>query len=425
MSKDAKIEIEPLPSTSPFSARDLVGALSLATKPKPHRAFDAWLVAQLSGDTQTALANYQGQDSDTEPLQKALLQDLNMILTRDSIYELRRFSGINLRLETKGLMSKLPKGTDLERLNWLLIKDAYETAGRITTLSDFLKDSRELQLKANQRIYYRGESKKSHDLLPSIGRKHSFGGMEIKRFEPNQEKNLLHRFRRNYYAHSGKAISEWEALLLARHYGLPTRLLDWSASALASLFFACENNPHEDGQLWGMVARDQDKHWDIFTLIKDENTSISKNKILGALSGALHRHADHSLKVIGKLPADSQTDEFVKIIYPILNSPRIVAQGGIFTWHSNPYRALNVDYINVVFKDDNLDIKNLYRWIIPWKQKRELLESLDNCGINKKSLFPDLDGLAINLCRTEVLFFGEKSVPAQRKCPKCDAVLPL
>lgn len=37
---------------------------------------------------------------------------------------------------------------------------------------------------------------------------------------------------------------EW--LMLCQHYGIPTRLLDWSADVLVSLYFACGNDSHDD-----------------------------------------------------------------------------------------------------------------------------------------------------------------------------------
>ncbi len=119
-----------------FSVGDLVDLPSLASKLKqPTRTFDAWLAGQLSSATWVALASYQGAGSDPAPLQQVLLQDLNGLLLGASIYEEHRFtnsfyegftnSSIVLRSETRTLMSQLPQGSGLQRLNRLLIEDAY------------------------------------------------------------------------------------------------------------------------------------------------------------------------------------------------------------------------------------------------------------------------------------------------------------
>ena len=39
-------------------------------------------------------------------------------------------------------------------------------------------------------------------------------------------------------------------LELAQHYGVPTRLLDWTENALIALYFACESNKNCDAVVW-------------------------------------------------------------------------------------------------------------------------------------------------------------------------------
>jgi len=211
----------------------------------------------------------------------------------------------------------------------------------------------------------------------------------VEKFSIQQERNLLHRFRRHYFNFSGNAISDWEALLISRHHGLPTRLLDWSGSSLVALFFACQSHDKDNGEIWGMVARDDIAHLDIFEAI---NNSSPKALL----------DSEESLK-------EDETQDMVKIVYPISNSPRIVAQSGVFTWHSKPHKELDKSYKQIKFNAENVDIDRLYRWKIPKVKKPELLKALDNCGVNCKTLFPDLDGLAKNIWRTEVMFKGEQS----------------
>jgi hypothetical protein len=66
------------------------------------------------------------------------------------------------------------------------------------------------------------------------------------------EPALLRSFRK--YAPRGtfSRNSEWEALSVAQHNGLPTRLLDWSVSPLIAAHFATAERQHfnKDGVIW-------------------------------------------------------------------------------------------------------------------------------------------------------------------------------
>ncbi len=112
--------------SSMFLAGDLVNIQDLAATLKhPSRTFDTWLAEQLSAETRAALASYQGPTSDLTLFHDLVMQDLNRMLPKNSIYDSGRFSGITLRSKTETLRLQNPQGSDLQRLNRLLIEDAY------------------------------------------------------------------------------------------------------------------------------------------------------------------------------------------------------------------------------------------------------------------------------------------------------------
>ena len=268
--------------------------------------------------------------------------------------------------------------------------------GNISSVQDLIEGSAELCNRAEARLFYRGHSKSDFLLVPSIGRGISFGNKIDVRFTAEQERLILHRFRRHAYAHVGRLITEWEALLLARHHGLPTRLLDWALSPLVALFFACCDNAGMAGCVWGFSRFKESRH--------TRSTDIDIiEKILDPESSPLE-------PILAPSDETNQPDnkDSVRIIYPVANTPRIVVQGGVFTWHSNPTIPLD-RYAGKCIQRSNWDLAHLYRWDIPEEKKNELLKCLDLCGVNRRTLYPDLDGIAMSLWQAEVLFRGDST----------------
>lgn len=177
----------------------------------------------------------------------------------------------------------------------------------------------------------------------------------------------------------GRRLDEWEALFLARHHGLPTRLLDWTANPLVGLFFASEEKLGKSACLWAISRIKPEKaDWDMLDYKKPRD------------------------KGPFKLPRRKR----IKIIHPMYNFQRIIAQDGIFTFSSDPYKPLD-SFAGEEFKEDNLDMQFLIKWIIPRKDKTKIIEELENLSISRKTVYPDLDGLAEGLWKSEVVWNGK------------------
>lgn len=89
-------------------------------------------------------------------------------------------------------------------------------------------------------VVYRGMADSEYDLLPGLAR--------IKKPEHEMEATLINDFlTRRPDAFSG--LSEFDTLAKMQHYGLPTRLLDFSLNPLVALYFACESKPQKPGRV--------------------------------------------------------------------------------------------------------------------------------------------------------------------------------
>lgn len=146
-----------------------------------------------------------------------------------------------------------------------------------------------------------------------------------------------------------------ELMVLAQHFGLKTRLLDWTSNPLAALWFACSEAASGDVYVYALEA--------------------------------------DSFQVQGVYDKDPFKQSKTRVFQPRLDNPRILAQHGWFTLHRYSKSAEGF-----VALESNTEIRgHLSEFRIPNGQRAQLLRSLDRHGINRRTLFPDLEGLCKHL----------------------------
>jgi hypothetical protein len=187
---------------------------------------------------------------------------------------------------------------------------------------------------------YRGLSDDKYQLVPKIG----WVPLHKRKSRERAEEIMFNRFKERalpYLESIARWYSDWDWLAIAQNYGLPTRLLDWTRNPLVALYFAVERE-------------------------KDCNSAVYVLKGHDVL-----RRKDY--------PNPFKYPGVGKFVPDWINA-RISAQLGVFTIHHEPEKP---------FSSDSID-----KLIIPKRIRGKLKKIVDTYGINRATLFPDLDGLA-------------------------------
>ncbi|MEZ0130501.1 FRG domain-containing protein [Flavobacterium sp. LBUM151] len=235
----------------------------------------------------------------------------------------------------------------------------------ITTLARFIEEIENIY---DSRMWFRGHSKISYKLSPTIYRGNLKAEYEINfhtQFKSRALPYLKNKPQDNY----------WEWLFLMQHHSIPTRLLDWSNSALVALAFAIlfQDKFEEDAAIWCLNPR-----------ILNDCTRVNLDKFDSIPDISTNINAQSSYK----LDAAARPDYPIAITGP-LNSERIVAQKGTFTLFPNT-SSFNLE--------DKQEAHNFLTLLILKKENIESIKKqLFYLGITESSIYPDLNNLAIEI----------------------------
>lgn len=148
--------------------------------------------------------------------------------------------------------------------------------------------------------------------------------------------------------------NDWECATIAQHYGVPTRLIDWSENPLVGLYFAVNDVDfdNKNGVIW----------------VFESKSAVAPN-VASLRNGSGLRNL--------KYPRPYRAWKDLK-----LDIPRTKAQRGVLTSQPN----LEIDFDKQNF---NQETQSLNKYVIPKKHKSRLRNELAVLGITEKTLFPD------------------------------------
>lgn len=261
---------------------------------------------------------------------------------------------------------------------------------RPKTLAEYVDVIENLQAKTDGQLWYRGCSKLSHQLLPTLYRPRE-NPAALKSNLSDLEEKLVSRFRdQSLPYHSRELVDDLQTLFFMQHYGVPTRLLDWTGNPFNGLFFALRGAKYSSESEGVLRFKNDLVVWALDPSLWNQ-TSLEHISYRG---GAL----DHSHDSIGPYKLVGNIDNLGAkpvAIYGAHNSQRIIAQQGTFVIFGSETTSMESLYKRGKFPTNSLSRVILSRAVI-----KKFRESLFSHGITEGALFPDLEGLGRDLRRT-------------------------
>lgn len=109
-----------------FAGSDFHDVSSLAAKlTAPGDPLSAFLSTNMSSSTLQILTHFKDGSASETAARVAVMQDLNSLILKQSVYSPERFAGINLQEPTKQLLAQDANARNEARLNRMLLADAY------------------------------------------------------------------------------------------------------------------------------------------------------------------------------------------------------------------------------------------------------------------------------------------------------------
>lgn len=218
-------------------------------------------------------------------------------------------------------------------------------------------------------LWYRGVSSESYKLIPKEYRPDFRDDLAKVR---SVQDDFLNRAKG--FDASLKSNSKWEWYQLMQHYGIPTRLLDWTEGHLLALYFAIgEHDGNCNPVVWAM-----DPYYLNKVTLKKECVYYSE-----------HLVQDDEDKILDKYFFYDKMPDFPVAFVPPASEERLFVQRSVFTIHGSTKKP-----IEQIFIDNPDETPRLFKISVDRSEVKRLKIELRRCGIDKVNVYPGLDSIA-------------------------------